>query len=202
MLDWCDRNDVGFIVGLAKNKRLNKMAQPWLDQAKQSFDQTKEKQRLFGEFKYAAKTWKNELRTIARIEHMKKGSNPRYIVTNLEGDAKHLYEKLYCARGDMENRIKEQQLGLFADRTSCHKWWPNQFRLLLASLAYTLIETIRRVGLKGTGLAKAQAGTIRLKLLKIGAVIIKNTRRVHLKLPNAYPFKTLFRLAAQRLNPG
>ena len=202
LLDWCDRNDVGYIVGLAKNNRLNKSAAAWLEQAKQDFEQTQQKQRLFGEFQYAAKTWKNELRVIARIEHMAKGANPRYIVTNLPGDAKHLYEKVYCARGDMENRIKEQQLDLFADRTSAHKWWANQFRLLLASLAYTLLETIRRVGLRGTELATAQAGTIRLKLLKIGAVIINNTRRVRLMLTSSYPFKSLFRLAAVRLNPG
>ena len=202
MLEWCDSNRVDYIVGLAKNKRLNQMAAPWMDEAKLNFDETGLKQRLFAEFKYAAKTWKYELRTIARIEHMDKGSNPRYIVTNLEEDPKQLYEKLYCARGDMENRIKEQQLDLFADRTSCHKWWPNQFRLLLASMAYTLIETIRRVGLKGTGLANAQAGTIRLKLLKIGAVIIKNTRRVHLMLASSYPCKNLFHLVADRLTPG
>jgi hypothetical protein len=156
MLAWCDRNDVDYIVGLAKNQRLNKMAANLLERAKQDFETTQQKQRLFGEFQYAAATWKNELRVVARIEHMAKGANPRYIVTNLEGDAQSLYEKLYCARGDMENRIKEQQLDLFADRTSCHNWWPNQFRLLLASLAYTLIETIRRVGLKGTELATAR----------------------------------------------
>lgn len=202
MLDWCDRNHVGYIVGLAKNSRLNKMAVHWLEQARQNFEQTQTKQRLFGEFKYAAATWKNELRIIARIEHTDKGANPRYIVTNLEGDAQSLYEKLYCARGDMENRIKEQQLDLFADRTSCHNWWPNQFRLLLASLAYILLETIRRVGLKGTELARAQAGTIRLKLLKIGAVIIRNTRRVEMMLASSYPFQSLFRLVAARLTPG
>ena len=111
------------------------------------------------------------------------------MVTSLEGDAQALYDRLYCARGDMENRIKEQQLDLFADRTSCHHWWANQFRLLLASLAYTLIETIRRVGLKGTELARAYVGTIRLKLFKIAAVILINTRRVevparqHLSVP-------------------
>jgi hypothetical protein len=202
MLAWCDRNDVGYIVGLAKNQRLNKVAAPWLEQAKQDFETTQQKQRRFGEFQYAAATWKDKLRVIARIEHMAKGANPRYIVTNLEGDAQSLYEKAYCARGDMENRIKEQQLDLFADRTSCHNWWPNQFRLLLASLAYTLIETIRRVGLKGTELATAQAGTIRLKLLKIGAVITINSRRVRLMLASSYPFQFLFRLVAARLNPG
>ena len=201
MLDWCDKHDVGYIVGLAKNQRLNKMAAPWLDNAKLGFDETGQKQRLFGQFKYAAKTWKKQARVITRVEHSAKGANPRYIVTNLKGDAQYLYENIYCARGDMENRIKEQQLDLFADRTSCHNWWPNQFRLLLAALAYTLIETIRRIGLKGTKLAKAQCGTIRLKLFKIGAVIIKNTRRVHLMLASSYPFQTLFKLAAARLNP-
>jgi len=101
----------------------------------------------------------------------------------------------------MENRIKEQQLDLFADRTSCHNWWPNQLRLLLAGLAYTLLETIRRLGLKGTELAKAQCGTIRLKLLKIGAVIIRNTRRVRLMFSSAYPYQSLFIKCVARLNP-
>ncbi len=139
---------------------------------------------------------------IARLEHGPKGANPRYVVTNLEGDGQHLYDKLYCQRGEMENRIKEQQLDLFADRTSCHDWWPNQFRLILSSLAYGLIEAIRRLALKGTDMARAQAGTIRLKLLKIGAVVIRNTRRVALHLSTAGPDKALFHLAAARLKPG
>ena len=128
--------------------------------------------------------------------------NPRYVVTNLEGEAKTLYERLYCARGEMENRIKEQQLALFADRTSCHNWWPNQFRLILSSLAYTLIATIRRLGLRGTTMARAQADTIRLKLLKIGAVVIRNTLRLRLHLSSACPYQDLVQLAAIRLKPG
>ena len=139
---------------------------------------------------------------IARIEHGPKGANPRYIVTNLGGEAQDLYEKLYCARGDMENRIKEQQLDLFADRTSCHGWWANQFRLLLSSLAYTLIETIRRRALAGTQMARAQAGTIRLKLLKIGAIIVRNSRRVRFHLSGACPDKATFIHAAEKLRPG
>ena len=202
MLDWCDSHGVGYIVGLAKNKRLNRFAAPWMDRAAAGFAASGDKQRLFGAFAYAAGTWKRTRRVIARIEHSAKGANPRYIVTNLEGEAQELYETLYCQRGDMENRIKEQQLDLFADRTSCHKWWPNQFRLLLSSLAYTLLETIRRVALKGTGMARAQAGTIRLKLLKIGAVILRNTRRVRFHLGSACPDKALFMLAAARLKPG
>ena len=116
-------------------------------------------------------------------------------------DDRALYEDLYCARGEMENRIKEQQM-LFADRTSAHRWWPNQFRLLLSALAYTLLEAIRRLALHGTDLARAQVATIRLKLLKIGAVILRNTRRVRFLLASASPYQNLFRLAVQRLAPS
>ena len=200
MLEWCERKDVGYIVGLARNARLNRLAGPAMKAAKQGFDRDGAKQRMFCEFTYAAASWKRPRRVIGRIEHMAKGANPRYIVSNLGGDGQALYEKLYCARGNMENRIKEQQLDLFADRTSCHKWWPNQFRLLLSGLAYTLLETIRRVGLAGTDMARAQCGTIRLKLLKIGAVVFRNTRRVRLHLASSCPDKGLFLQAAIRLD--
>ena len=202
MLSWCERHGVGYIVGLAKNARLNTLAGRWMEAAEKGFAASGHKQRLFGEFPYAAKTWSRQRRVIARIEHGPKGANPRYVVTNLTGDGQDLYEKLYCARGDMENRIKEQQLDLFADRTSCHEWWPNQFRLLLSSLAYTLLETIRRIGLRGSEYARAQAGTIRLKLLKIGAVIVRNTRRVRVMLSSACPDQALLRLVAVRLDTG
>ena len=202
MFDWCERRGVGYITGLAKNARLNDLAAPWMARAAQGFEASGDKQRLFGEFAYAAATWKTERRVIARLEHGDKGANPRYIVTNLAGEAQELYEKLYCQRGDMENRIKEQQLDLFADRTSCHGWWANQFRLLLSSMAYTLLETIRRIGLTGTEMARAQAGTIRLKLLKIGAVITRNSRRVRFLLSSACPHQELFAHAAARLDPG
>ena len=145
------------------------------------------KQRRFAELTYGARSWDRERRVIARLEHGARGANPRFVVTNLAGDGRALYERVYCARGEMENRIKEQQLQLFADRTSCHRWWPNQFRLLLASLAYTLLNAIRRLGLAGTGMARAQCATIRLKLLKIGAVITRNTRRVRFHLSSACP---------------
>lgn len=151
---------------------------------------------------YGAKSWGKARRVIVKAEHNSKGPNTRYIVTSLEGDPQCLYDKLYCQRGEMENRIKEQQLDLFADRTSCHKWWPNQFRLLLSSLAYVLMDTIRRLGLKNTELAKACCTTIRLKLLKIGAVILRNTRRVRFLLSSAYPYKELFRTVQLRLQPG
>lgn len=200
MLRWCEKNQVGYIVGIAQNKRLNAMLSPWLQRAGQQYQLTGEKARLFTDLHYAAGTWDRTRRVIAKAEHTDKGSNPRYVVTNLNGDAQTLYDEVYCARGEMENRIKEQQLGLFADRTSCHKWWANQFRLMLSSCAYVLLETIRRLGLHGTQLAKAQAETIRLKLLKIGAVILRNTRRIRLLLSSAFPNQSLFWLISQRLS--
>ncbi len=124
------------------------------------------------------------------------------MVTNLNGAGQALYDQLYCARGEMENRIKEQQLDRFADRTSCHHWWPNQFRLLLSSLAYMLLEAIRRLALQGTELANAYVGTLRLKLLKIGAVILRNTRRIRFLLSSACPYQRLFFHVAARLAPG
>jgi len=200
LLGWCERNRVDYILGIAKNSRLNALSGYLHTQAAEAFDTTGNKQRLFGELTYAAGSWKRARRVIVKAEHSTHGPNPRYIVTNLSSEAQHLYDKVYCARGEMENRIKEQQLGLFADRTSSHHWWTNQFRLLLASLAYTLMETIRRVGLKGTELARAQCTTIRLRLLKIGAVIIRNTRRVRFLLSSACPYQELFATVATRLN--
>jgi len=192
MLQWCDWADVDYIIGLAKNSRLEEMAQPLMQQAKQDFAAFGEKQRVFGWLEYAAGTWDKKRRIIAKAEHTAKGPNPRFVVTSIEGDAERLYDEVYCARGEMENRIKEQQLGLFSDRTSCHGWWANQFRVLLSACAYVLMETLRRVGLAGTHLAKAQVGTIRLKLLKIGTVILRNTRRIRLLMSSAYPDQELF----------
>ena len=202
MLRWCDHHEVGYIIGLAKNKRLNRLTASLQDEAAACFAATGHKVCWFTDFQYAARSWDGARRVIAKIEHSQHGVNPRYVVTNLEGDAKQLYDKLYCARGDMENRIKENQLDMFGDRTSCQHWWPNQFRLLLASLAYTLIEAIRRIALKGTELANAYVGTIRLKLFKIGAVILKNTRRIRFLLASGCPYKELYFLAANRLAPG
>ncbi len=199
MLRWCDKNDVGYIIGMAKNKRINAMAGDLMARAEEQFMATGEKQRLFGETMYAAGTWDKQRRVIMKAEHSTQGSNPRYVVTNLEGDPQELYDKDYCARGDMENRIKEQQLDMFSDRTSCHNWWPNQMRLLLSSLAYVLVESIRRLALKGTELAHAQCGTIRLKLFKLGSVIIRNTRRIRFHASSAYPYQDLFFLIARRL---
>ena len=192
MLQWCDKHEVGYIVGIGRNNRLLKFSATLRTEAAELVEQTQEKQRLFGAFQYAAESWEHERKIIVKAEHTLLGANPRFIVTNLEGDPKDLYEKIYCARGDMENRIKEQQLDLFADRTSCHDWWANHFRLLLSSCAYVLISAMRRIALKGTALAKAQCGTIRLKLLKIGAIIIRNTRRIKFLLSSSYPYQNLF----------
>lgn len=200
ILAWCERNAVGYCVGLAQNSRLNAMTQAHRRRLARQFEHTGLKQREFTEFPYGAHTWQRERRVIARLEHMDKGDNPRYIVTNLQGSPAHLYDQLYCARGEMENRIKEAQLGLFADRTSCHYFAANQFRLLLSSLAYILTERLRSLTLLGTEFARLQATTLRAKLLKIGAVIIRNTRRVRVLLSSAFPHQGIFCHAARVLS--
>ena len=202
MLTWCERHNVSYIVGIAQNKRLNALATPWQKEAEEHFSETNEKVRRFVELQYAAKSWSRSRRIITKIEYTEKGSNTRYVVTNLGGKPQLLYDKLYCARGDMENRIKEQQLDLFADRTSCQRWWPNQFRLLLSSLAYILLEAIRCLALQGTELAHVYVGTLRLKLIKIGAVILRNTRRIRFLLSSACPNQKLFFHVAAKLAPG
>jgi hypothetical protein len=200
MMRWCDRHAVDYVLGLARNSRLLEMSKHLTAQAEQAFEQTRgEKQRLFGEVRYAAGTWDTERRVIVKAEHLDKGSNPRFVVTSRAGDPQQLYDDLYCARGEMENRIKEQQLGLFADRTSCHAFVANQFRLLLSSFAYVLVEHLRRVGLTGTPLANAQASTIRTKLLKIGALVKGSVRRLVLHLSAAFPLADLFRQVVARL---
>jgi hypothetical protein len=201
MLRWCERHGVDYLVGIARNDRLAAQAEGFIDKAEQHFQQTGRKQRRFHEMYYAAGTWDKRRRIIVKAEHTAQGSNPRYLVTNLKAQPKYLYDQVYCARGEAENRIKEQQLDLFADRTSCHAWWPNQFRLLLSSLAYTLLEALRRLGLADTELAHAYVGTIRLKLLKIGAVIIRNTRRIRFLLSSAYPYQDLFAQVTAKLQP-
>jgi Transposase DDE domain group 1 len=200
ILAWCERNGVYYVVGLAKNKRLNAMTRLQRERLAHQFATTQSKQREFAELYYGARTWKCERRVIARLEHMDKGDNPRYIVTNLEGEARSVYEDVYCARGEMENRIKEAQLGLFADRTSCQYFAANQFRLLLSSLAYTLTERLRALALAGTEFARLQATTLRAKFLKIGAVILRNTRRVRVMFSSAFPYQAIFIAAARALD--
>lgn len=143
MLGWCERHKVKYIVGIARNKRLEQKIEPVMQLVEQLVELTGEKQREFFLFHHAAKNWKHSRQNIAKLEVTDKGRNPRFIITNLEGEKQALYDNLYCARSEMENRIKEQQMELFADRTSAHFWWINQFRLLLSSLAYMLIESSR-----------------------------------------------------------
>ena len=195
MLRWSEQNGVDYIVGLARNTRLLALSEELAQGAAAIYQESGVKAREFGWIEYGAGSWDRARRVIAKAEHSEKGENPRFVVTSLEGDARELYEKIYCARGEMENRIKEQQLGLFADRTSCHRWWPNQLRLLLSTLAYVLVDTLRRKALKGTQLARAQATRIRLELLKIGAVVLRNTRRVIVHLSSGYPRVEIFATA-------
>jgi hypothetical protein len=164
-----------------------------MDHAQELYEQTQLKQRLFGEATYAAKTWDRQRRVIMKAEYLPQGSNPRFIVTNLEGDPRELYDQRYTLRGDMENRIKEQQLMLFADRTSCHDFLANQFRLLLSSSSYVLVQSLRRMALDGTEYAKAQVSTIRLKFFKIAARIRISVRRIVFHFASPYPYQSLFR---------
>jgi hypothetical protein len=199
LMRWCDSNGVGYIFGLAKNSRLLEMASVWLHQAQTCWGLTGQPQRLFGSFGYAAHSWDRRRRVIVKAEHGPLGDNPRFVVTNLPGNPRGLYEVLYCQRGEMENRIKEQQLMLFADRTSCHQFVANQFRLLLSAAAYVLVEAIRRLGLAGTQLATAQVSTIRLRLFKVAALVKVSVRRVYLRLASGFPLQELFGQVLQRL---
>ena len=192
LLSWCDRHDVKYVVGLARNERLLAAAGKLMRQAEKRFNQTGEKQRLFTAFDYAAGTWRQVRWVIAKAEHTDKGSNPRFIVTNIVGDAQKIYDRRYCQRGEMENRVKEQ-LMLFADRVSAHRWRANQWRLLLSALAYTLMEALRRVALRSTALAQATCATLRAKLIKIGAVVVTKPTVVRLHLSSYYPLQEVFR---------
>jgi hypothetical protein len=192
LLRWCDKHDVGYLVGLARNAVLERLARPWTEVSAAQFARTNQKQRLLGEFGYGAETWDRERRVIVKAEHLDQGPNRRFVVTNLVGKPPPLYDEIYCQRGDAENRIKEQQLGLFADRTSCHDFVANQFRVLLSAAAYLRMDPLRRQALADTELAQAQVDTIRLKLLKSGARVVCSVRRVVLPLAEGYPWKDLF----------
>ena len=200
LMRWCDRHDVGYIIGLGRNPVLVRKAEHWISRARERFEQTGEKQRLFGEFRYAAQTWDRPRRVIVKAEHLLQGPNTRFVVTNLLGTPQGLYDEVYCQRGEMENRIKEQQLYLYADRTSCHEFMANQFRLLLSSVAYVLVETLRRTVLQGTELAQARVDTIRLRLFKVAARVRASVRRIVFHFCSSYPWQELFRQVARRLH--
>jgi hypothetical protein len=196
LMAWCEQNHVDYVFGLARNKRLTKILGRELYEAQQQFQATGQPARQFKDFTYCTrKSWSRERRVVGKAEHLAKGSNPRFVVTSLPAErfaARALYEDCYCARGEMENRIKEQQLCLFADRTSCQTLRANQLRLWLSSAAYVLLQALRQHGLKDTPLAQARCDTIRLKLLKIGAIVRVTVRRVWFSLAESCPYQALF----------
>jgi hypothetical protein len=204
LLRWCDRHGVKYIVGMARNSKLEERLASAQQQAKDAFLADRQAHRVFAEFEYAAASWDRQRRVIGKAEHLPGGTdgkaNPRFVVTNLAGDPQHLYEEVYCQRGEAENRIKEQQIMLFADRTSCHKFVANQFRVLLAAVAYVLVSHVRRVGLANTEHATATVQTIRLKLFKVGAWVQKSVRRWVVRISSGYPWAALFATVAARLS--
>jgi hypothetical protein len=205
IMSWCEASGVAFVFGLAKNKRLNRILGGELHRAKQEFEQTGKAARVFADFRYRTKkSWSGERRVVGKAEHLQKGPNPRFVVTSIgpdEMEARACYEDFYCARGEMENRIKEQQLALFADRTSTALMRSNQLRLYLSSIAYCLMQALRRRGLKGTEMAHAQCSTIRLRLLKIGAQIRISVRRVWLSMSSGFALTAVFQRVYQNLLP-
>ena len=198
---WCE--GVDYVLGLSKNTRLLKLIGDEMEEARRLHEDSGEAVRLFKELGYRTrKSWSCERRVVAKVEHLSGGGNPRFIVTSIpveQWSGRALYEEGYCARGEMENRIKEQQLGLFADRTSSHRMQANQLRLYFASFAYVMMHGLRRLGLAGTELARAQCGTIREKVLKVGAEIRVSVRKVWLSMSESYPRAGLFRTILARL---
>lgn len=203
IMTWCEANSVEYVFGLAKNKRLLALIEKPMEQAKLQYEITGKASRVFTDFYYRTlDSWNRARRVVAKAEHLDKGSNPRFIVTSLgwgEAEARPLYEQTYCARGEMENRIKEQQLELFADRTSTSRMKSNQLRLWFSSVAYVVMNEIRRLALPGTKMEQAQCGTIRLKLLKIGSQVIVSVRRIVARLSSSYPYQELFEKAYHAL---
>jgi len=191
LMKWCEDHGIDYVLALAKNDRLKAEIVHAQEQAAQEYQQTQQAARVFQEFIYQTRdSWSRARRVVAKAEHLEKGANPRFVVTSLQAEtwqARPLYEELYCARGEMENRIKEQ-LMLFADRTSTAWMRSNQLRLYFSSIAYLLMEALRRLGLQGTEWALAQVTTIRLKVLKIGALIRVTVRKVWIALAGGYPY--------------
>jgi hypothetical protein len=196
IMSWCETHGVGYVFGLAKNTRLVAAIESELAHAKAAYDATGEASRVFKDFRYQTRdSWRCERRVVAKAEHLTKGPNPRFVVTNLGSDewaGQVLYEELYCARGEMENRIKEQQLCLFADRTSTAFLRSNQLRLWFSSAGYVLLCALRRLGLSCTSMARSRCDTIRLRLLKIGAQVKVSVRRVWVSMASSYPYQELF----------
>jgi hypothetical protein len=203
LMAWCEMHRVDYVLGLARNSRLVDALSLDMAWAEEEHEKTGKPARRFKDFRYATRdSWSRRRRVIGKAEHLAKGANPRFIVTSLKRktiDAKTLYERVYCARGEMENRIKEQQLDLFADRTSTATMAANQLRLWFSSFAYVLMAALRRIALRHTEFETATCGTIRLKLLKIGARVTVSVRRIKIAMASACPYQTTFALAHTRL---
>lgn len=203
LMSWCEENGVDYVLGMARNKRLEGIVAEALEQARLEWERTQKPARVFVEFEHetVSGTWSRQRRVVTKAEHIDGKSNPRFVVTSLPAERwaqRELYEDLYCARGDMENRIKEQFV-LFADRVSASTMRANQLRIYLSVMAYTLMCGLRRLGLKATELATAQVGTIRLRLLKIGAQIRVTVRKVWVQMASSYPYQALFQHVWQQL---
>jgi hypothetical protein len=203
LMTWCELNGVDYLFGLARNRRLVGAIATELAQAQQQSHATGKPARRFRDFRWSTlDSWSRERRVIAKAEWTAGAANPRFVVTSLdrsEHEARHLYEQIYCARGDMENRIKECQLDLFADRTSANTMRANQLRLWFAAMAYVLMSALRRIALPHTQFATAACATIRLKLLKIGALVRVSVRRIKIAMTSGCPYRDEFALAHSRL---
>jgi hypothetical protein len=201
LIRWCERRGVGYVIGVARNARLQRIVEGWEWLLEHRYAESGTKQRLVREFTYAANTWDRERRIVTRLEFGAQGNNPRFVVTNLDLPADALYDDLYCQRGEAENRIKETQLDLFGTRASSHRFLANWLRVMFAALAYTLMQRLRAIALANTDLARATTATIRVKLLKIGAAVIRNSRRVRILFASHHPMRDTFLIAAQALAP-
>ena len=203
IMSWCEGNNIDYCLGLAKNNRLKEEIVEEMEEAMLIHDETGLASRVFKDFRYQTlKSWSRERRVVGKAEYLDKGANPRFVVTSLSRediDARALYEESYCARGEMENRIKEQQLYLFADRTSTAFIRSNQLRLYFSSIAYVLTNAVRHFALKGTPMARAQCHTIRLKIFKIGAQVRISVRRIMVSMASGYPYESIFNAAYKNL---
>jgi len=200
ILEWCDRNRVDYLVGISKNSRLLKEVDAPMMLVRTTQWEVGGKVAKTFRFQYQAHSWKRPRWVVARLEESERGSNPRFIISSRYDDGFKLYYEQYCARGEMENRIKDQQLSLFADRTSSTHWWTNQWRLILSGFAYTLFERLR-THLRKTPFERMSASNLRLKLIKVGAVIIRNTRRIRVLMSESYPYKDELQALVKRLVP-
>ena len=204
LMVWCEAAGHFYLLGLARNKRLQEHIADALEEVAAAHAKSGQAERVFRDFDWTTKTsWSRERRVVAKAEHLVGGkSNPRFVVTNLSRrswSGKRLYERLYCARGEAENRIKEQQLDLFGTRLSTQTLQGNAVRMAMSAMAYVLTGALRRVGLAGTDMARAQAGTIRMRLLRIGATVRVSARKIWVSMSSSWPWQDLFRICAARL---